>query len=1529
MKINKPINCILAWSLVITLAISTGSNVWASADKTPEETQIQTVTEQSSEKQSTAETESESLTEAESSSETQTDSETESFSETQSYSETEETQEVEQPKAAAGSKSAKKEPGSYDLAQALDGVDIEIWDEAQSCWVPVPDDYQFDAKEDIKVTFSYTLLKDWKPASAEDLFFYQIPDELNVKGSDSGYIKDGAIAQAGKYSISEGGYIEIQFLENYVEAKNGQIVSGTVSFEGNLDIREEQGGKTTVNFGEIEKVFQINPETIVKTADVLISKENEGISFTDDKTILTYNVTVTAPATNTIDATEVIVKDSLAGNSLSSGYINDSFKCNGGAVPGNLVVDGDNQGFTWEIGTMKPGDSYVLNYQVEVDTKEADFSSGKIKVINHATVDSAELENEKKDSCEVELNASIAIVKTVKYDSDTGKATYTIKVTAGSNNPYPLQNVVVTDVFTDGMEYVLSYDMKESGIIPNLEDKTFVWNVGTLDKGESKSLTYEVDIDQDIWLVKDSEDTDGKIDHRVKNSAAAIADGVKEVNTSSYLDFKKTWVKKGGEVVVKDGVQMVKYTVTVNDIPRVDLTGLNAVFKDTITSGNAVYYGDIEVSWTDGEDTGTDEINASGETTFSYQLTGKRTYTFVYYAKLKAGESGNITISNEAGVGIGPGDGEKIEHTTEKDKVVPVNAVVKKSFLEQDGETAKWKSEIPVTVNEDTVYTDYLELANSITNQYIKFDEDSVSISFDDEPLTLNDDYSLEMQTDSALGLKFIIKFKKEFKGTEAKPVTITYQTKVISENIPNTPSIKFVNSCIVENKDAKATGNASYTYYPANTIEKDLWYSGNEANQNYDAKEGTITWKITVNANGRTEGNVYIREKLPEGLEVLKDKIELEYDTTFYSGAEPTFTYEDNILEVKGLKIDPSLTADSKAKVKIKLVTKITDPKGLEQGKNTFINKVELIRDNEVINDASKQIEIIVENLEKSSLPDKSTIDYTILVNKSASDLGVDSIGIVDQMGEGLTLDVDTLKVYEFISEDNWKLLKSGEDYTFTLNDNTGKAFTLELPNEKYLKIEYTTIVSGKIGDEIEASNIVSFIGYEEEGVIKEEVFEIRESNATSYTETGIYLTKRDLADPLHKLSGAEFGIAPVSFDESGNPVIGQELVNQEEGSEGKFITDADGNIFLGPLTENVVYCYWEKNAPDGYLLDATIHYFAIENTASELDKLEFEFQSLQGGAIVYKFNEQVIDISGTKHWNDNENLRSVRPANIKVTLYAYIMNEDEQGNPVKEEVEVRGSECMKEVMAADNWAYTFKGVAKYHNNKEIIYQVREDVIPEQYEVSYDENSYDMTNTYLPSWYLFKTDADGNPLANAKFKLVGPDGTKTELISGADGMVRLSLAKGTYTLTETESPEGYILLNMAITFTVNDQNVIELGADTLVNVSLGNNGMQIQVVNEKEAPDDYLEETDPPEETDTETDESETDETEETETEKKVTKKSTTYNSTNNSTINRTTGSSGAKTSDNTQMRLYVLILIGAVTVILGSVHNCRKSKK
>jgi LPXTG-motif cell wall-anchored protein len=90
-----------------------------------------------------------------------------------------------------------------------------------------------------------------------------------------------------------------------------------------------------------------------------------------------------------------------------------------------------------------------------------------------------------------------------------------------------------------------------------------------------------------------------------------------------------------------------------------------------------------------------------------------------------------------------------------------------------------------------------------------------------------------------------------------------------------------------------------------------------------------------------------------------------------------------------------------------------------------------------------------------------------------------------------------------------------------------------------------------------------------------------------------------------------------------------------------------------------------------------------------------------------------EMVDISGTKTWDDKDNQDGIRPERITVNLLV---------NGIKTD--------SKTITAADNWQYTFGELPKFSDGKAIAYVLMEEAV-----AGYDfsNKGFDITNTHIP----------------------------------------------------------------------------------------------------------------------------------------------------------------------------------------------------
>ena len=172
----------------------------------------------------------------------------------------------------------------------------------------------------------------------------------------------------------------------------------------------------------------------------------------------------------------------------------------------------------------------------------------------------------------------------------------------------------------------------------------------------------------------------------------------------------------------------------------------------------------------------------------------------------------------------------------------------------------------------------------------------------------------------------------------------------------------------------------------------------------------------------------------------------------------------------------------------------------------------------------------------------------------------------------------------------------------------------------------------------------------------------------------------------------------------------------------------DADGNVTFSPLNYTLkdvgthVYTVSEVQRENTEVTYDTTEY-TVEVTVADAGngKLKVSKTIKKGDytvdAIAFEnIYKGVIDISGSKTWNDADNQDGIRPASITVKLFA------------------NGTEAASQVVTPDeagNWNYVFKNLPQYDAKGKITYTVTESAVA-GYETSV--SGYNITNTHKPA---------------------------------------------------------------------------------------------------------------------------------------------------------------------------------------------------
>ena len=378
-----------------------------------------------------------------------------------------------------------------------------------------------------------------------------------------------------------------------------------------------------------------------------------------------------------------------------------------------------------------------------------------------------------------------------------------------------------------------------------------------------------------------------------------------------------------------------------------------------------------------------------------------------------------------------------------------------------------------------------------------------------------------------------------------------------------------------------------------------------------------------------------------------------------------------------------------------------------------------------------------------------KVTVTYNKETGELKAELAKDSEAIAFQN----SYDTETSIGLEGTKSLSGRTLKDGE-FTFEVKDKAGKVVATG-SNKSDGSISFNNKLNYKLSDLEKADG-----SYESEKTYEYTVNEVIPEGATAennYTVNGVtydnsiftvkVIVSYDQATGIMSAAFAEDSqelIFDNTYDAKGSLTLeaSKTLKNKAlEADAFNFVlkdkngetiqtvaNDADGNVTFSPLNYTLkdvgthVYTVSEVQRENTEVTYDTTEY-TVEVTVADAGngKLKVSKTIKKGDytvdAIAFEnIYKGVIDISGSKTWNDADNQDGIRPASITVKLFA------------------NGTEAASQVVTPDeagNWNYVFKNLPQYDAKGKITYTVTESAVA-GYETSV--SGYNITNTHKPA---------------------------------------------------------------------------------------------------------------------------------------------------------------------------------------------------
>lgn len=546
---------------------------------------------------------------------------------------------------------------------------------------------------------------------------YPMP-ELLKKANTGGNLLEGNEPR-GSITVSDG-VATLTFDKDWVNGfnKDTDSISGTFQVSGHADLSvADKSDDTTIKVGDVTITIPFEDNLIAMYGDVELDKTLVELEEGENGRFLCYTLTVTA---GEYGCPGVVVKDQVTAGA-------DYVEKNESDLLDYQLITSDaggtevtKEGLIWTVGNLEANETKILTYKLPLTKEYLGAKPSKIPVTNEAELYSENyLRDEDTTSFIPKAGATLSKVAAsfVKNeDDDGGILRYTVWVHAYEDNNYTLDDVYIWDALdgtVDGGNKTdeallpfLSYQKFElyqggqkdqngfEGLEPQLNagpvelaqnEKSFKYPVGDLKPGESKTLVYEVKVDQGIF-------TTGNTQLKIGNRATVLSDpsrtngGNDRLNSYNreYTMDGKTWVwKLEGEpiseektITMSDGKSFTvpagsyRYEVGVNESGEWDVSG--ATLRDELKSEHMIYVGYVRVDAykkTNGvkadEPYKTIWINIGGKTSFTFIPQqwgldkGTDAYRLTYYAQPQNMESSStVVVANEfhltgAVIGVG------------------------------------------------------------------------------------------------------------------------------------------------------------------------------------------------------------------------------------------------------------------------------------------------------------------------------------------------------------------------------------------------------------------------------------------------------------------------------------------------------------------------------------------------------------------------------------------------------------------------------------------------------------------------------------------------------------------------------------------------------------------------------------------------------------------------------------------------------------------------------------------------------------
>lgn len=512
--------------------------------------------------------------------------------------------------------------------------------------------------EELTISLKLSFKINQTDLTSEKNYYLALPDDTSI-GADitigTEYTgRDGNGTEAYKYKFyydeSTGKYyILVSFDDSYVSSMGSGVEStGYINYEAifGLEHKTSDGGYTVVYSDDIK--VEIPASDISKNYDLTTSKTGT-VSYDGDTPYITYTITVDSKygTPGNIDLTDTLTASGISIDSVDNVSITKStYAGSMSNVTSTETVSKiptfDTAKGTWSLtldqltsgGTDSDGNAIGHFYTITYRYKVADLTAGEdVKVSNTVNAvskdDSDKRETSSSTSVDLKLNE---VKKSGKYDSSTGKITWTITVNPNGND---IAGAILTDSFLSEASdlkispsdtgYTIQYD--SSGNVSKIKFNAVSDGKNT----NNYTITYTTDVSDTGWSSS-----------KVKNTVTLDDDGDTTTTDDQTSDSSSPTVPASGD--------LTKTFVSEEDTDDSDVKVLNwkteimmpdsrviekgTTFTDVLTKP---YAQNSEIHWyskSQLEDLYTQLVSVFGEGNFTLKARQRSSGSYTDYANL-------------------------------------------------------------------------------------------------------------------------------------------------------------------------------------------------------------------------------------------------------------------------------------------------------------------------------------------------------------------------------------------------------------------------------------------------------------------------------------------------------------------------------------------------------------------------------------------------------------------------------------------------------------------------------------------------------------------------------------------------------------------------------------------------------------------------------------------------------------------------------------------------------------------------------